>query len=79
VERVLTVGCLWRGKDEDDIVPSIRLEGKWLGEIVAIGQRVSITVTSDSTIVITPILTDKNRTYATGNSELRQATLALRF
>jgi hypothetical protein len=50
---MLTVGCLWRGGGSDDVVPSIRLEGMWLGQTVKIGQRVLIVVTADS-ITITP-------------------------
>jgi hypothetical protein len=74
--QTLTVSALFR-PERNDMVPLIRLSGRWLAEVVEIGQSVHVVVTCDS-ITVTPI-TDTKQTYATGIGELRQATLALRF
>jgi len=54
--RTLTVSSLFR-PEQNDVVPLIRLSGRWLAEVVEVGQSVHVTVTRDS-ITITPM--DKN-------------------
>jgi hypothetical protein len=51
--RTLTVSSLFR-PECNDVVPIIRLSGKWLAMIVKPGQRICVTVTADS-ITIEPI------------------------
>jgi len=50
---MLTVSSLFR-PERNDVVPLIRLSGRWLAEVVEIGQSVQITVARDS-ITITPM------------------------
>ena len=51
--RTLTVSSLFR-PEQDDVVPLIRLSGRWLAEVVEVGQSVHVTVAHDS-ITITPM------------------------
>jgi hypothetical protein len=51
--RTLTVSSLFR-PERNDVVPSIRLSGRWLAEVVEVGQSVHVTVTRDA-ITITPM------------------------
>jgi hypothetical protein len=53
--RTLTVSSLFR-PEQNDVVPIIRLSGKWLAVIVKPGQRICMTVATDS-ITIEPIAT----------------------
>ena len=56
--RTLTVSSLFRQR-QDDVVPSIRLEGKWLAALgVKPGQKVRVTV-NGSTITIARLLVTK--------------------
>jgi hypothetical protein len=59
VQRTLTVSSSFRQK-QNDVVPSIRLSGRWLAAVVEIGQAVHVTATRDS-ITITPISVDSAR------------------
>jgi hypothetical protein len=59
--RTLTVSALFRQR-QDDVVPSIRLSGKWLAMIVKPGQRICVTVTADS-ITIEPIAAADRREF----------------
>jgi hypothetical protein len=51
--RTLTVSSLFR-PEQNDVVPIIRLSGKWLVAVVRPGQRIRVTVTADL-ITIEPI------------------------
>ena len=51
--RTLTVSSLFR-PERNDVVPLIRLSGRWLAEVVEVGQQICVTVTRDS-ITITPM------------------------
>jgi hypothetical protein len=53
--RTLTVSSLFR-PEQNDVVPIIRLSGKWLVAVVKPGQRIRVTVTADL-ITIEPIAT----------------------
>jgi hypothetical protein len=50
--RTLTVSSLFR-PEQNDVVPLIRLSGRWLATIVRPGQRVTVAI-DGSSITITP-------------------------
>jgi hypothetical protein len=51
--RTLTVSSLFR-PEQNDVVPIIRLSGRWLAEVVEVSQSIHVAVTRDS-ITITPM------------------------
>jgi hypothetical protein len=71
--RTLTVSGLFR-PERNDVVPLIRLSGRWLAEVVEIGQSVHVTVTRDS-ITITPM--DKKYPCSSRVAEPEWVTLEL--
>jgi hypothetical protein len=61
--RTLTVSSLWRPPRQDNVVPSIRLNGKWLAALgIRPGQRVRV-VTNGSIITIAPVQLDDELRY----------------
>jgi hypothetical protein len=73
--RTLTVSSLFR-PECNDVVPQIRLSGRWLAEVVEIGQSVHVTVARDS-ITITPIHMDKKQPFVARADEPGWITLEL--
>lgn len=73
--RSLTVSSLFR-PERNDVVPLIRLSGRWLEEVVEVGQLVHVTVARDA-ITITPIPMDKKYPFAARVAEPEWENLEL--
>ena len=71
--RTLTLSSLFR-PERNDVVPQIRLSGRWPAEVVEVGQSVHVAVTRDS-ITITPM--DNKQPFATRVAEPKWETLEL--